>query len=379
MQLKDQSVSDGLPVKHLQHEQMDGISIATWQVYFARGEEMVRDAISFKVSSGHSKTNVLFTGMYQGDWYLINKADPHFAIKCPVRYGIETLYQQLSDGDYVLQPNQPKAKLATTPTYSEMVPTNTGHKQSPRAMIQGKILELSNIVFGKSNQCLVDAVPILESLGVDVKYDSQQFTARKDGKLMTCENGQAVYQLNNEPMQREQPIAWQGDIIMLPLDVLAGFLQMNAKAQPMGNVVYIDEFPQWRKNYPSYSRVTSTHDNGSHPVGDAVDGNPDTYFASQGTGVQLLLDMGKSMPINAMSLIWYRSDVRHAYFSIETSLDNKQWQTVFDGKSSGTTPKNEAERFTFETVNTRYVRITSNGNSQNDWNSICEAMVVPGE
>ena len=112
---------------------------------------------------------------------------------------------------------------------------------------------------------------------------------------------------------------------------------------------------------------------------DAADGDLSTYFASQGTGIELAMDLGRVLPVKGMDIVWYRSNGRKAIFKIDVSVDGKNWKQVFDGKSSGDTPQDKPEFFGFDQINVRYVRITSNGNTQNNWNSICEAMVVLGD
>lgn len=374
MQIKDQSVKEILPVKHLQHDQMDGVAIKNWQVYFPRSQKMQDKAITFNVAS-KTKTHVLFTGIAQGDWYLVNKSKSQNLIACKVTKEQGTLYLELTADDYVLQQEKIAVATALLPDYRRSVPRKTAGKQLPRAIINGKIVPLLKLTFGDSN-CLVDALPILKHQGAIVHVDSKKITAKLNGRTLECVNGQAVCHIDNQLMKLNTSVQWQGDVIMLPLDVLAGFLQLNAKSQVMGNVVYLEEYPAWRKNYPIYARVSSHHDNVSHPVVDAVDGDPETYFASQGSNVQLLLDLGKTMTVKAVDMIWFRSNVRHAFFSIDISKDSEKWKTVFSGKSSGETETDQPQRFAFDPTKARYVRITSNGNSQNNWNSICEAMVV---
>ena len=142
------------------------------------------------------------------------------------------------------------------------------------------------------------------------------------------------------------------------------------------STVYLDAYPAGRNVYPPYMQVRTSHPNAGHPAMDAVDGDLSTYFASQGTDVQLAMDMGRVLDIKGMDIVWYKSFHRQAIFTIDISVNGKTWKQVFDGQSSGNIPQDKPEFFGFDVAKARYVRIISNGNTQNNWNSICEAMVV---
>lgn len=372
-QIMDRSVASTLPVSYLNGHEMDGAAIGKWQVYFSRGEEMVRKPVTFTVKA--NQTHVLFTGLRKGNWYLKSNAQSDTVTFCKVDEQGSSLYLQLDKGQYELSPDPLKGTTQTQPDLSSIIPMHTGGKQPARAMINGQTVPLAKLVFQSTNS-LVDAVSIFKAMGIQVMVDSHVLTAKNGDNTLTCENGKDVCKINDMPLKMAEPLQWTDDVILLPLDIVAGFTQYKAKALPVGNAVYLDPYPDFRRTYPAYVRVSSPNDNASHPAIDAVDGDMDTYFASQGTNVQLEMDMGRIATVTGMKIIWLNSDSRTAQFSIETSVDQQHWQSVFDGKSSGKTPRDQPEAYDWKPVNARLVRITSNGNSQNNWNSICEAMVV---
>ena len=61
---------------------------------------------------------------------------------------------------------------------------------------------------------------------------------------------------------------------------------------------------------------------------------------------------------------------RQNNFVISVSSDGTTFNNIFTGKSSGNTLS--PENYDFSDVNARYVKITVNGNTQNQWASITE-------
>ena len=86
--------------------------------------------------------------------------------------------------------------------------------------------------------------------------------------------------------------------------------------------------------------------------------------------------MGAVKAINALDIAWYNGTKRSSKFVIATSSDGSTFTPVFSGGSSGRTAS--MERYTFPTVNARYVRVTVNGNTSNTWASISEMAAIAG-
>lgn len=74
--------------------------------------------------------------------------------------------------------------------------------------------------------------------------------------------------------------------------------------------------------------------------------------------------------ICSVDIAWFSGNQRTSNFVIATSTDGSSFSTVFSGTSSGTTLN--SEKYTFSSADARYVRVTVNGNSQNNWASITE-------
>ncbi len=71
-----------------------------------------------------------------------------------------------------------------------------------------------------------------------------------------------------------------------------------------------------------------------------------------------------------MAIAWFNGHLRKTSFSIDVSVDGKDWNEVYSGESNGTTK--DFESYTFPSASARYVRITGYGNSSNEWNSIID-------
>jgi hypothetical protein len=119
----------------------------------------------------------------------------------------------------------------------------------------------------------------------------------------------------------------------------------------------------------------ATEAGGIHSLGPkyAVDGNLTSRWSEQGVGSSLTLDVGKKHTVCNLEVSWYRGTERISNFVISLSKDGKSFTNVFSGTSSGTT--NGFERYDFADTNARYVKITVNGNTLNDWASINEVRV----
>jgi F5/8 type C domain-containing protein len=105
-----------------------------------------------------------------------------------------------------------------------------------------------------------------------------------------------------------------------------------------------------------------------------IDNNFSTRWSNYGIGSWIKLDLGSVFSVNEVDIAWYNGNTRVNNFVIDISSDNSTWNTVFSGKSSGTTTNYES--YKFSTASGRYVRVTVNGNTSNDWASITEVKVI---
>lgn len=100
------------------------------------------------------------------------------------------------------------------------------------------------------------------------------------------------------------------------------------------------------------------------------DSRLDTRWACFGIGAHVTIDLGTVRSIDAAGVAWYRGNVRVSRFALSTSSDGTTFSSAFTGSSSGTTT--QYEQYAFPARNARYLRLTVNGNTENDWASVTE-------
>jgi hypothetical protein len=71
-----------------------------------------------------------------------------------------------------------------------------------------------------------------------------------------------------------------------------------------------------------------------------------------------------------VDIAWYKGNERAYNFVISTSTDGTTFTTKLTSTSSGTTLN--SEKYTIPATDARYVRITVNGNTANNWASMTE-------
>jgi hypothetical protein len=123
--------------------------------------------------------------------------------------------------------------------------------------------------------------------------------------------------------------------------------------------------PDPNEGYPIL--ILDSSGNDGNLESNLIDGNLSTRWSDNGLGAFISLDLQQLVPVNEVDINWYNGDQRSNNFSIATSPDNVTWTNVFSGTSS---PSTATQSYTFPQVNAKYVKVTVNGNTQNNWASI---------
>ena len=108
----------------------------------------------------------------------------------------------------------------------------------------------------------------------------------------------------------------------------------------------------------------------------AVDNNLDveSRWSANGIGRAITFDLGETSTVRQIATAWYRANIRQAFFDVEVSIDNSNWQTVLSGAvATGTQGLID---FDVPETEARYVRIIGQGNSDSNWNSLIEANIL---
>jgi uncharacterized protein YjdB len=103
-----------------------------------------------------------------------------------------------------------------------------------------------------------------------------------------------------------------------------------------------------------------------------IDGNLDTRWSAPGEQ-WIQYDLGSAKEVGAVSIAYMNGHQREYFFNIQGSVDGSTWTDLYEGQSSGMTI--QPELFPFPKTTARYIRINSNGNTSNNWNSLTEVAI----
>jgi predicted phosphodiesterase len=117
-------------------------------------------------------------------------------------------------------------------------------------------------------------------------------------------------------------------------------------------------------------QVTAPSSQIGFPSSNVVDNNLNTIWSNYGVGSSIQLDLGTSKSICGLEIAWYKGSERQNKFVVSTSQDGKSYKTVLSTISSGKSLS--YEKYVFSDKLVRYIKITVNGNSQNNYASIAE-------
>lgn len=120
------------------------------------------------------------------------------------------------------------------------------------------------------------------------------------------------------------------------------------------------------------TNVSASTNDGNLPS-NVLDGKLSTRWSGSGIGAYITADLGTSTSVCGVGVAWYLGNQRTNNFVISTSLDGSTFNQAYTGKSTGKTTA--VETYTITPGQSRYVRVTVNGNSQNLWASITELQV----
>jgi hypothetical protein len=102
----------------------------------------------------------------------------------------------------------------------------------------------------------------------------------------------------------------------------------------------------------------------------------DTRWSNYGVGSFIQYELKSSDTICGIDISWYRGDVRTYNFIVSTSQDGNKFDNAFFATSSGKT--NSLERYIIpdSTLKAKHVRITVNGNTENQWAAVTEVQIL---
>jgi F5/8 type C domain len=121
------------------------------------------------------------------------------------------------------------------------------------------------------------------------------------------------------------------------------------------------------------SSVKASGSQTGFPASNVKDNDLQTRWSNNGKGSWIQLDVGSNKNICSVNIAWYKGNERQSSFIISTSKDGTTFTKALEKKSSGTTLN--LEKYVLSNPSARYIKITVNGNTQNDYASITEANI----
>ncbi|HYO55892.1 metallophosphoesterase [Archangium sp.] len=115
---------------------------------------------------------------------------------------------------------------------------------------------------------------------------------------------------------------------------------------------------------------TSASTNDGNVPANTQDDSLVTRWSGLGKGAWLTLDLGTSQSLAGAAIAWHLGDTRQNHFTLATSEDGTTFTQAHAADSALTA---SAQTYRFSPRRARYLRVTVNGNTLNDWASIAEA------
>ena len=149
---------------------------------------------------------------------------------------------------------------------------------------------------------------------------------------------------------------------------VTAFIQFSASSIQQ-QIVYA-QTPTCENQPISGNAVMASGSQSTNPPSNVVDNNLGTRWSNLGRGSWIQTDLGAEKTVCYVDIAWYNGNERRYTFVISVSIDGTTFSNVLSTTSSGTT--SSSERYNFADVNARFVRVTVNGNTQNDYAAITE-------
>jgi len=116
--------------------------------------------------------------------------------------------------------------------------------------------------------------------------------------------------------------------------------------------------------------VLASSNDGNLPE-NVLDNNLQTRWSAKGDGQWIEFCLETENEVDGVEIAFHSGKIRKSIFDVLTSLDRVTWTNVALGLTSCGT-SNDLEKFSFNKIMAKYVRIVGHGNSLNLWNSYCE-------
>ena len=169
------------------------------------------------------------------------------------------------------------------------------------------------------------------------------------------------YDQNERAQQRASAL-----LTMAMLLLSVGILAQSQLGQQMASAADVCQDLQ-------VSSVKASGVEGKNVPENTLDGDLRNRWSAYGVGSWISYDLESSQTVCFVDIDWYKGQDRMYNLVISASQDGTSYTEVFNGKSTATTSL--FERYDFADVSARHVKLTINGNNNNQWASVSEVKI----
>ncbi len=355
------SGADKLPVDFVENGPALLFQVKEWTVAMPREHVDIAAGFDFAIPACGPAPRVLLTGLRPGDWTIVS-ADRTRQFRARVAdHGGGVLLTTLPPGVWRAEPQStPRAPVLPAVIAEAPQLPNPASRQVP----DDDTLRLNYLL------------PQLTQLGIQADVDGNTLTLRRGRHIARLFHQQTQAELNGMKIKLSTPPVRQHEDWLLPRDFLCSFSGCDSFWNEQDQLIlkrYECNSPLAAEVFLFDSKLANSQQEFRAMLLPAELRNG--YFAANGRNAVFELVFFQPVELSGVGIKWLLGSARKAGFKLETSPDGRQYDTVFDGESSGTTE--DFEDVTFSRRPVWRLRFTGRGNSDNAWNSIVSLRLLP--
>jgi hypothetical protein len=330
-----------------------GAKISDRVVTFGKGSEQLSDSFQIQVTGNENSLYYLVTDLAPGFW-TVERDGVSATIQYEVTQENGTVYFKGAAGTYTL-----------TRFDQKTLPLAAAVSDDDAVVIEKIGLNIDGIkVVSTPAPKRLDSIPMLplknvmEKLGARVNQDVAAGTATiiKLSKAISIQDGSKVINVGGTTHELPHKVVLVDGEFYVP----AEFVDLTGWGTAVWDAYYVSFYIKSIRPEANNGLVAvSVSDGGIYSGENTIDQDTSTYWSAPGDNVTITYDLGSPKPVSKIGIAWYKGDERKALYGVQTSLDGVNWDTKFEGMSSGTT--SAMENTEIANSITRYIRIVGHG------------------
>ena len=340
----------------------NGVAIGPRAVLFADGADRLKATIPSGVRQ------VVVVGLKPGDYAALGHAHQ-------VAKESTTIFLPVEGGEALDIAPLGGRKLPAAPDLSTMRPKPEKPSAST-VIVDEKAIEFAKAFEQAGDDVLVPVAPVFKALGVKFALKGGAYTARLGDRKLAGRVGEKTFTVNGRESTMRAPADVKDGELRLCAQAIGSLIRMRpVRHTKIGDVVFSRPTGSASAYWVENVRVIGAKSLRAPTM--ALDGNLATNWACNSDKAILEMDLGKPVPVSRVAIAWYVGSRRKGFYALQTSVDGKEFDTVFDGMSSGKT--DDFQTVEFPERKARFVRLIGKGNSESAWNTINEIRILKPE